>query len=293
MENRIRIKIGEFEFEATGEADVIERERKAIFDLIPSIVSSNSSNKVINDKENEEMSLMLDGEVPNELLSYDSINQFLNDKGFGSSVDLTLGIIFYVQHYDGIDKVNKNNLKEFYTKSKEPLPTNISENLKYLTKKGLIMTLDKGEKGSINYSITNQGEKYIREYQPKDNTKKSKKTAVKRTPIAKEEITKLTRESLDLHEYKKMKDIKDFKGKMMLALYIVSEKSEVKSFSANDISYILTNIFQESNTIDQIKGVIKREPTWFNKTKNDSTKLVEYSLLREGNEFAEKIAKEE
>ena len=42
MENKVKIRIGEFEFEASGEAEVIERERKAIFDLIPSIVSSNN-----------------------------------------------------------------------------------------------------------------------------------------------------------------------------------------------------------------------------------------------------------
>ena len=292
MENKVKIKIGEFEFEASGEAEVVERERKAIFDLIPSIVSSNNCYKLTDSKDIDNMSLIPIEEQPKQLKEYSSINHFINEKKFANSIDLTLGVIYYVANYENTDVINKNVLKEYYDKSKEKLPTNISQNLNNLTQKGYIKTLDKGEKGTINYSITNQGETYIQEYEPKENSKKTKKNTVKKISNAKEEVVSLTRDSLKLHEYKKMKEIKDFKGKMMLALYIVSENSSVKSFSVNDISYILTNIFQESNTVDQIKGVIKREPTWFNKVKNEDTKLLEYSLLREGNEFAESIAKE-
>lgn len=292
MENKVRIKIGEFEFEASGEADIIERERKAILDLIPSLVSSNSCYKLTEVKNKDDLPLISIEENRKVLQQYSSINHFLNEKKFANSIDLTLGVIYYATNYESIDVVNKVILKGYYDKSKEKLPTNLSQNLNNLTQKGFIKTLDKGENGVINYSITNEGEKYIEEYEPKDNSKKTKKTSVKKINNAKDEIVSLTRDSLNLHEYKKMRDIKDFKGKMMLALFIVSENSPVKSFSVNDISYILTNIFQENNTVDQIKGVIKREPTWFNKVKNEDTKLLEYSLLREGSEFAENIAKE-
>lgn len=290
MENKVRIKIGEFEFEASGEADIIERERKVILDLIPSLVSSNNCYKLAEIK--DDIPLISAEEPQKELQQYSSINHFLNEKKFANSIDLTLGVIYYATNYESIDVVNKSILKEYYDKSKEKLPTNLSQNLNNLTQKGFIKTLDKGEKGVINYSITNQGEKYIHEYEPKENNKKIKKNTVKKINNAKDEVISLTRDSLNLHKYKKMKDIKEFKGKMMLALFIISENSSVKSFSVNDISYILTNIFQESNTVDQIKGVIKREPTWFNKVKNEDTKLLEYSLLREGSEFAENIAKE-
>lgn len=292
MENKVRIKIGEFEFEASGEADIIERERKAILDLIPSLVSSNNYYKLTEDKNKDDLHLISMEENQKVLQQYSSINHFLNEKKFANSIDFTLGVIYYATNYESIDVVNKVILKEYYDKSKEKLPTNLSQNLNNLTQKGFIKTLNKGEKGVINYSITNEGEKYVQEYEPKDNSNKTKKTSVKKINKAKDEIVSLTRDSLNLHEYRKMRDIKNFKEKMMLALFIVSENSSVKSFSVNDISYILTNIFQESNTVDQIKGVIKREPTWFNKVKNEDTKLLEYSLLREGSEFAENIAKE-
>lgn len=292
MENKVRIKIGEFEFEASGEADIIERERKAILDLIPSLISSNNCYKLAEVKNKDDIPLISMEEPQKVLQQYSSINHFLNEKKFANSIDLTLGIIYYATNYESIDVVNKVILKEYYDKSKEKLPTNLSQNLNNLTQKGFIKTLDKGENGVINYSITNEGERYIEEYEPKENSKKIKKNSVKKINNVKDEVVCLTRDNLNLHGYKKMRDIKDFKGKMMLALFIVSENSLIKSFSVNDISYILTNIFQESNTVDQIKGVIKREPTWFNKVKNENTKLLEYSLLREGNEFAENIANE-
>lgn len=292
MENKVRIKIGEFEFEASGESEVIERERKAILDLIPTLVCSNNRYNLLDIKEKEDVPTISIEEAQNALQQYSSINQFLIEKKFANSIDLTLGVIYYATNYENINVVNKNILKGYYSKSKEKLPSNLSQNLNNLTQKGFIKTLDKSENGVINYSITNQGESYVQEYKPKENKKKAKKNTPQKGNNIKKEIVALTRDVLNLHKYKKMSDIKEFKGKMLVALLIVSRNSSVKWFSINDISYILTNIFQESNTIDQIKGVLKREPRWFNKVKNEHNKLIEYSLLQEGEEFAESIAKE-
>lgn len=292
MENKVRIKIGEFEFEASGESEVIERERKAILDLIPNIVCSNNYYKLLDIKNKEDIPVASIEETPNILQTYSSINQFLNERKFESSVDLTLGIIYYVTQYESEDVINKNILEKYYNKSKEKLPSNLSQNLKNLTHKGFIKTMEKGKGGVIDYSITNQGETYVEAYKPKENKKKVKKGTVKKISKVKKEVLALTTDTLNLHKYKKLSSIKDFKGKMMGALFIVSKNSSVKSFSVNDINYILTNVFHESNTLDQIKGVIKREHRWFHAVKNEYTKLLEYTILQEGEEFAENIVKE-
>ena len=82
-----------------------------------------------------------------------------------------------------------------------------------------------------------------------------------------------------------------------LELYDINNVPLINLYEDTDGEYIREildeelKIFQESNTIDQIKGVIKRETTWFNKTKNENTKLFEYELLREGIEYAEEVVK--
>lgn len=290
MENKVKIKLGNFEFEASGDADVIERERKIVMELIPHLINANNYG-VIEKKIDDNIDKISYTERIETLPNNVSINQFIKSKMFGNSIDLTLGIIYYVEKYEGISIVNKNLLKDYYDKSKTKLPTNLSQNLLNLTQKGYIKTVDKESNGVINYSITNDGEEFIDEYEPKEPQKKTKKNLVKQSSNIKEEIANITRDSLNLHQYKKLRDIKEFKGKMMLALYIVEKNTKIDKFSVNDINYILLKIFQESVTIDQIKGVIKREPTWFNKTKNENTKLYEFSLLREGTEYAEEIAK--
>lgn len=291
MENKVKIKLGNFEFEASGDAAVIERERKIVMELIPRLINVDNYNTINPKKDDNIEKIPFVEEVKTLTDNFVSINQFIKSKKFGNSIDLTLGIIYYVDKYERISIVNQNVLKEYYDKAKEKLPTNLSQNLSNLTQKGFIKTLDKGTRGVINYSITNDGEDYIEKYKPTEQKKKSKKTLVKQRSNVKEEVMNITRDNLNLYQYKKLKDIKDFKGKMMLAIYIVSKNTSVDKFSVNDINYILLKIFQERITIDQIKGVIKREPTWFNKEKNESTKLWEYELLREGIEYAEEIAK--
>ncbi len=291
MENKVKIKLGNFEFEASGDADVIERERKIVMELIPHLINANNYTTIEQKNDDNISKIPYTDEVKTLTNNFTSINQFIKFKKFGNSIDLTLGIMYYVDKYEGISIINQNVLKDYYDKSKTKLPTNLSQNLSNLTQKGFIKTLDKETSGVINYSITNDGEDYIEEYEPKEQVKKQKKASVKQSSNIKDEVMAITRESLNLYQYKKLRDIKDFKGKMMLAIYIVDKNTSIDKFSVNDINYILSKIFQESNTIDQIKGVIKREPTWFNKTKNENTKLFEYSLLREGIEYAEDIAK--
>lgn len=295
MENRVRIKIGNFEFEASGDENVIERERKIIMELIPQLISANHYyNEVENIAtiENNDVKKMSCEESIKALpVSYASINQFLKAKQFGNSIDTTLGIIYYIEKYEKVSTINQNIIKEYYEKAKTKLPINLSQNFSNLTQKGFIKTLNKEKNGIINYSITMDGEDFIESYEPKETNKKTKKTVIKTNNNVKDEILSLTRENLNLHKYTKVKDVKEFKGKMLLAMYIVSKNSSIDKFSVNDINYILVNIFQESVTIDQIKGVIKREPTWFNKTKNETSKLYEYNLLIEGLDYAENISK--
>lgn len=292
MENKVKIKLGNFEFEASGDSSVVERERKIIMDLIPQLIQSNSNNYNIIEKKSSDNIKEISYNEANVLSeNFSSINQFIKVKKFGNGIDLTLGIIYYVEKYDNVSIINQNVLKDYYDKSKTKLPTNLSQNLSNLTQKGFIKTLDKEANGVINYSITIDGEEFIENYEPKEQIKKTKKSISKQSNNIKEEVVAITRNDLNLHEYKKLKDIKEFKGKMMAAIYIVSNNTTVDKFSVNDINYILLKIFQESNTIDQIKGVIKRETTWFNKTKNENTKLFEYELLREGIEYAEEVVK--
>ena len=74
---------------------------------------------------------------------------------------------------------------------------------------------------------------------------------------------------------------------MMLVLYIVTNEHKGEWFTADDVLCLLTDIFGEAATKDQVKGVFERERLWF-KTEKEG-KCAKRKLLNQGISFAESL----
>ena len=75
-----------------------------------------------------------------------------------------------------------------------------------------------------------------------------------------------------------------------MVLYIVTNEKAGEWFTTPDVLYLLTDVFGEPATKDQVNGVFKRERLWF-KTENvaDNKRDVKRKLLNQGITYAKSL----
>ncbi len=97
-------------------------------------------------------------------------------------------------------------------------------------------------------------------------------------------------DSLNLKNYPEVKSLKDFKEKMMTILYIITNEKAGEWFTTTDVLCLMTDIFGEAATKDQVNGVFKREKLWFKAENVDgSNREVKRKLLNKGIEYAQSL----
>ena len=307
---RVRFEIGDIKFEAEGSADLVERER-SIFNetLLPAAIDAivrtrgvtKSTMYIDNSNSNQQAVLTSDSTVvlPERIMSdvsedffRTSLASFAKSKGAEAHYDFILCAAYYNEKKNGISSFSSVTIKDLYSDAKKPLPGNLSSSLSELVKKGLIME-DSSAKGSNPkvYVLTLDGEEAVRmmqptEYKGKKVTSKPRKQRQKTESI----YSGINCDDLNLSKYPEVKLLKDFKEKMMLVLYIVTNEEKGEWFTTADVCYLMTEIFGEAATDNQVKGVIKREKRWF-KVENveGNNGLVHRKLLNEGKAFAQSL----
>ena len=311
MESRIKFKIGEIEFEAEGTADVIERERDAFMKMIlPAAIDAvvktknvNSDNTYIELNEVSECALISETSAGNAILDgttysgidYSRLNlaAYLKDKGALTEQEFTLFAAYFDEKKNGKQFFTKDDVERYYSEARRSKPSNISMSLNQLAQKGLIMDADAVEQKTPKpYIISAEGLKYINEYKPKADADKTHTKTRKVTTKSKSEYANIDVDKLHLNNYPEIKSFKEFKNKMMMVLYIVTVEKAGEWFTTADVMCLLTDIFGESATKDQVNGVFKREKLWF-KTENmeGNKRDNRRKLLNAGMDYAKALCK--
>ena len=314
MENRVKFKVGEIEFEAEGAADVVEREREVFLNaLLPAAVEA-----IVRTRGAERETQYIEAlEQPSQLLlenidtgescgvepkqrnmdfSRTSLASFLAKFGKLSDQDFTLFSAYYDENKNGVTCFSSEIVKKYYAEARRTEPSNISMVLNYLTQKGLIMDAPDAEQIiPKQYILTSDGIKYIETYTPKDESKEKKSTKTRKPRIkAKSVYSELNVDELNLSNYPELKSLKDFKEKMVMILYIITNEKKGEWFTNSDVLCLMTDIFGEPATKDQVNGVFKREKLWF-KAENveGNLKEIKRKLLNKGLEFAKALCEKD
>lgn len=308
MENHVKFKIGEIEFEAEGSAEVVERERNVFLNvLLPAAVDAivrtrggEKSTQYIEAVEQSSPLLVENIDTPNngdiELnsmnLSRTSLASFLKNYGKLSEQDFTLIAAYYDEKKNKITSFSTETVKKYYVEARRTEPSNISMAVNRLAQKGLIMDAPNIEqKIPKQYILTVDGIKYVEEYVPKEESNEKKPTKSRKPRVKSQSIySELNVDELNLSNYPDVKSLKEFKEKMVLVLYIITNEKKGEWFTNNDVLCIMTDIFGEPATKDQVSGVFNREKLWF-KSENveENRKEVKRKLLNKGIEFAKAI----
>ena len=189
MENKVKFKIGEIEFEAEGSAEVIQREREVFLNaLLPAAVDAivrtrgteRATQYVIAE---ETPALLAEGNHEVSEVSYDkatcidwsrtSLSSYMSKFGTLSDRDFVLVAAYYDEQKNGTKSFSVESVKQYYVDARRPKYSNNSQLLLDLAKKGLIMDAPGAEKKNPKYYvITTEGIKYIENYQPQERAEK-------------------------------------------------------------------------------------------------------------------------
>ena len=304
MESRLMFKIGEIEFKAEGDADVIERERNAFMQFVlPAAVDAvvktgiSKGKEVCLDVNETAVPLIEEREILSPIAhnegkeekKYDRMNlaSFLQDKGVLSEQDFVLFAAYFDEKKNRKAFFTKEDVDLYYSEARRTKPSNVSMCLNQLAKKGYIMDSNVAEqKVPKPYMLSANGIKFVEEYVPKDkgDNKGTGKRCRKKEVNKKSKYTDLDLDQLNLEKYPSVSDIKNFKDQMILLMYIITEEGKGEWFSTADILCVMTDLFGEPATRDQVNGVFKREKIWFKSEKKDGE--IKRKLLTPAKEHA-------
>lgn len=90
-----------------------------------------------------------------------SVKEFLLSKNPKSDVEKTLAIGYFLEKYRSISPFNINDLKNGFSESREPIPSNLNARINDNILRGLIMESTEKKDNQKAFLITNSGEKLI------------------------------------------------------------------------------------------------------------------------------------
>lgn len=185
MQNKVRFKIGDIEFEAEGDAEVIARERNEfISTLLPLAVDAMT--RTISNKQIPQITTLPQSAIIDETdlsqgaedWSRTSLASFIKEKGAESHTDFILCAMYFKEKKKEIHSFSSVTAKQFFSEAKKPLPANIKGLINQLVKRGHIMesTSAKGVTPT-EYILTSKGEEYVNGLCPKQT--RARKTSSK------------------------------------------------------------------------------------------------------------------
>lgn len=312
MENqlKLKIKIGQVEFEAEGDANAVTEQRdvfiqsivpaaSSFLDKIQSIETARTIEPPTNNQivQNETVAPALPYSNASNNIDWSRTNlvSFLNKYGELSDQDFVLfAAYYYEQKQESAYVFTVEDVKNFYSEARRPPYCNNSDLLKRLVQKGLIMDAP-NETGKIPkpYVISQDGLQYINTYTPKEKTEKK----ARKVPVSKKKNESiyafLNADELNLSKYPAIKDLKSSKEKIIMTMYIVTSEKKGTWFLATDVEFIVLNVFNEHITLKQVQNTFDQNRDLFAKQKSESNKKAnEYRLLSGATNIAETIISE-
>ena len=187
-----------------------------------------------------------------------SLASFVKSKGADTHYDFIICAVYYNEKRNGILSFSSATIKGLYSEVKRPLPNNLSMSLSELVKKGYIME-NPSVKGSNpkEYILTSDGEEMVENMLPQEKKPHTKSRRVQ--PKEKPAYSIINCDELNLINYPDVKTLKSFKEKMILILYIITNEKKGEWFTTSDVLCLMTDIFGELATKDQVEGIFKEK----------------------------------
>ncbi|WP_100489196.1 hypothetical protein [Sporolactobacillus pectinivorans] len=257
MENHVKFKIGEIEFEADGSAEVVERERNVFLNaLLPAAVDAIARTRgVIREKsyfEDESHRKLLPIDIDestvrstalDEDLSRVSLSSFIKKYGVLNDQDFTLIAIYFDEGKNSTRMFSSEDVKRYYSDARRSEYSNYSVLLGTLIKKGLIMDAPNAEnKAPKQYELTADGIAYVESYDPNKNKKSANSTknrSKKKSNVTSLRLIKdlnlISKEGFTLQQFLDQKKPKNNMQKTTIFVYFIENYLNEKEITIDHI----------------------------------------------------------
>lgn len=307
---KLKLKIGEIEFEAEGPVEAVEQQREIFVNgVLPAAVNAMAQTRsTIENKPYietvPETPMLETGESEITPLKPESngidysrisLASFLNKKGALSEQDFTLFSAYFDEKKNNNKSFSIDDVKKYYAEARRAVPTNPSMSLNRLAEKGYIMdtSAPEGAKNGKYYMLTQDGIDYVEGYIPKEDSgeKKKARLKVKKTSSSYDgAYASINADDLNLKNYPAVKSLSGSKEQVIMAMYIVTNEGKEEWFTVDDLIFLLVNVFEVPADADKINGVFKRNKSWFVSEQDENNKKAyRRKLLSAAKDFAQSI----
>ena len=90
-----------------------------------------------------------------------SIKEFLLESPPTTDIQRTLAVGYFLETHAGMTSFTRTDLEKGYNDAKEPMPSNISVNIKHCIKQGHMMEAEEKKNNKTAYVITRRGEQFV------------------------------------------------------------------------------------------------------------------------------------
>lgn len=299
MANRIRIKIGAVEFEAEGDATLIEREREQFFSFLPQISSllTPVTEKPLQlpasspEGESKEGSTQIAEKLPlvNVPPSYESLASLLDEKKFSTDVELVMGVAYYLSRVKVVDPFTGRDVENALNDAKQLVPKNVSQCIASNIHKGFLRECSEKRDGLKTYSVLEKGITWCKSYAPKEAEQKRKANRSKTPKLVKDSpLLSISVDDLHIDNYCEISNLQKFEEQVFTVMLIYTKETPFTYFSYKDI----VAVFKEklkllTATERKIRYVLDKGATMFDKKTEKG--IVSHKLTNSGLQRAEQI----
>lgn len=90
-----------------------------------------------------------------------SIKEFLLESPPTTDIQRTLAVGYFLETHAGMASFTKADLEKGYGDAKEPIPSNVSVNVKHCIKQGHMMEVEQKKNNKTAYVVTRSGEQFV------------------------------------------------------------------------------------------------------------------------------------
>lgn len=293
--------MGIIEFEAEGDADLIEREREKFFSLLPQAITAVSP--VVNQKVEYVQTIdnqdMVEEEIKpkanlmnKEDRHYESIASYLNSMNFSTDVEVIMGIAYYLEIFEEKEWFTSKDLQEKLTEARRSKLSNPSSFISANIKKGYLQELPEKMEGKKAYRLLNNGIKWCENYKP-NNTDTIKKTNGTKTNGSKAKkknsspLLDINMDELNLSSYCDITKIDNIEDQVLVMMYIYTKERGIDCFSYDDIVSVFKVKLKIQINERKVRYIFDKGGLMFDKNKKDGR--VCHKLMSSGVQKAERI----
>lgn len=310
---KLKLKIGEIEFEADGPVEAVEQQREIFVNgVLPAAVNAMAQTRSAVDSKDSKVYIestpqgpMLEaGDQQSTIQTaendgYDFLRiglaSFLKKYGTLTEQDFTLFAAYFDEKKNNNRCVSIDDVKRYYSEARRSVPTNPSMSLNRLAEKGFIMDTEapEGAKTGKYYMLTQDGIAYVEGYTPKEDIGEKKKTRAKAKKASSSydgAYVSINADDLNLKAYPSVKSLSGVKEQIVMSMYIVSNEGKGEWFTVEDLLHLLIHVFEVPADNDKINGVFKRNKSWFASEQDESNKKAyRRKLLGAAKDYAKDI----